>query len=710
MSINVVIGGNSTAAVAAINDVTKSLNNVPAAASKTEQAVSKIPAALNNVSSSAKTVAPAVFEITNAFQKISGLSFDDKLKQALDRVNTSIDQNVADALSAGKSFEKMGNDALVSAQKLSVLQKQVAGFGGGVKTFTTSFATIPPAVNNANNALLKTPPASNAATQSMVNLGRVVQDAPFGFIGIANNLNPLIEGFQRTRAAAGSTGGAFKALLGSLKGAGGIGLAVSVISSGLVLFGDRIFGTGKKAKEAAKELDELGKSIAGQAVKLTSLVGLVQNVNSSYGDKQKAIRAINQEYGDYIKNLGLEQVNLNNISAAYDKIIDSLIRQAVVKGIQDEISKSIEETAKQLVTLGIEQQKYTDTEKKKIEQQNKGVDATKKQVDTLGLAIEGFNRYNQVARDGQLVQRELTSEYQNSLVAGKDYEALTKSLKDKLKEQLAPVLNLASSYGDLDIKLRDLKKTTEALSAPGQLGTGITDALSTQLKLLKPIQAQPLVDSITNSIKTADFSKATETVNLQLFNSFNDAFEKIGAEIPDIDVTISPVINEQRLNKALKAAQQARELAEQFAQVLSSGFTQFFDTIIEGGNAFQAFGDLVKSIMQQIIQQLIQATIQSLILSTITGGGGLASRAANFNFRPRQAGGPVSGGSPFLVGETGPELFVPSNTGRIIPNNSLGSITGQASQLIRVLVTGEVSGRSLRLVESRQEKYERRNA
>lgn len=35
-------------------------------------------------------------------------------------------------------------------------------------------------------------------------------------------------------------------------------------------------------------------------------------------------------------------------------------------------------------------------------------------------------------------------------------------------------------------------------------------------------------------------------------------------------------------------------------------------------------------------------------------------------------GGPVSGGMPYIVGEVGPELFVPSTSGTIIPNGALG--------------------------------------
>lgn len=42
---------------------------------------------------------------------------------------------------------------------------------------------------------------------------------------------------------------------------------------------------------------------------------------------------------------------------------------------------------------------------------------------------------------------------------------------------------------------------------------------------------------------------------------------------------------------------------------------------------------------------------------------------------PRAMGGPVTGGSPYLVGERGPELFVPANSGRIVPNHAMGGDT-----------------------------------
>jgi len=51
----------------------------------------------------------------------------------------------------------------------------------------------------------------------------------------------------------------------------------------------------------------------------------------------------------------------------------------------------------------------------------------------------------------------------------------------------------------------------------------------------------------------------------------------------------------------------------------------------------------------------------------------------------RAAGGPVMGGTSYLVGEKGPEIFTPSGNGLITPNNKLGSST-----IINLNVTGAI--------------------
>ena len=70
-----------------------------------------------------------------------------------------------------------------------------------------------------------------------MNLGRRTRCA-FGFIGIANNIDPLLESFQRLKAETGTTGSAL-GIRSLILGAGGLGFAVSAISL-LVVFGGNL--------------------------------------------------------------------------------------------------------------------------------------------------------------------------------------------------------------------------------------------------------------------------------------------------------------------------------------------------------------------------------------------------------------------------------------------------------------------------------------
>ena len=56
----------------------------------------------------------------------------------------------------------------------------------------------------------------------------------------------------------------------------------------------------------------------------------------------------------------------------------------------------------------------------------------------------------------------------------------------------------------------------------------------------------------------------------------------------------------------------------------------------------------------------------------------LAKQKEGIPVQPKAAGGPVSAKTPYLVGEEGPELFVPSMAGDIVPTGQLQGTTGSA--------------------------------
>lgn len=204
-----------------------------------------------------------------------------------------------------------------------------------------AFEKTATATAKATASLQKLPQTANSATSAMINLGRVVQDAPFGFLGIANNLNPLLESFQRLRASAGTTGGALKALGSSLLGAGGIGFALSIVSSALILFGGNLFGVNKSAKEteetlnsvakAAKEvkeqIDAASKSTVSHTERLAELQTVLIDTSNSYLD-----------LGDSIVKQGIAQFLFTQKQGAVEKILSDQIEKRIA------LQKKINET------------------------------------------------------------------------------------------------------------------------------------------------------------------------------------------------------------------------------------------------------------------------------------------------------------------------------------------------------------------------------
>jgi lambda family phage tail tape measure protein len=115
--------------------------------------------------------------------------------------------------------------------------------------------------------------------------------------------------------------------------------------------------------------------------------------------------------------------------------------------------------------------------------------------------------------------------------------------------------------------------------------------------------------------------------------------------------------------------------------------------------------DLARSIIQDLIAIQMKAAALSFLRMmfaptmgpSIDGGGALPS-SFNQYLAPRAAGGPVSGNTPYMVGEKGPELFMPSGSGTIIPNNQtsqMGGTTNVTNNYINAIDTKSFEDRLL---------------
>ena len=141
------------------------------------------------------------------------------------------------------------------------------------------------------------------------------------------------------------------------------------------------------------------------------------------------------------------------------------------------------------------------------------------------------------------------------------------------------------------------------------------------------------------------------------------------------------------------------------AEGIGNAFAQSFQGLISGTmTAKEALGSFFKSVADMFLEmaaQIIAKQITMIILQTILkalgavggggggGGGGAAALGSNPNvaaysgtgigdigigtFPMRATGGPVTSQQPYMVGERGPELFVPGSNGGVMSNNDLRS-------------------------------------
>ncbi len=122
--------------------------------------------------------------------------------------------------------------------------------------------------------------------------------------------------------------------------------------------------------------------------------------------------------------------------------------------------------------------------------------------------------------------------------------------------------------------------------------------------------------------------------------------------------------NEAFRNFAQQAGEYGKAGAEAFNSVVGN-MNSAIDTFVRTGKF--AFKDFAKSIIQDLIA--IQMKMQAMALfKAAMGWAGFSVPGAT----GKASGGMVSQGVPYLVGEQGPELFVPQKGGAIVPSNRVG--------------------------------------
>ena len=149
-----------------------------------------------------------------------------------------------------------------------------------------------------------------------------------------------------------------------------------------------------------------------------------------------------------------------------------------------------------------------------------------------------------------------------------------------------------------------------------------------------------------------------------------------------------------KVNENLKKTKtEADKLNDAFVKIGDDIATGVSDALHDAIMQTKSLGDAARSILQGIASDLLRLGINTLLKST---GFGIFSNLPGF-----ANGGRPPVGRPSIVGERGPEIFVPTTAGTIIPNNKMGGMGSSTNIVVNVDASGsavegdEAQGREL---------------
>ena len=254
------------------------------------------------------------------------------------------------------------------------------------------------------------------------------------------------------------------------------------------------------------------------------------------------------------------------------------------------------------------------------------------------------------------------------------------TLAGKVKEARLNDLNAKEEKKRADEEARRIKTFRQRLTAAESEGRILQASLSgreREQRLIEDIAEKTKGLSVTEAKTLGDRLRSNEVLRRQ-----KEVMDELKTRVDEIGATIK--------NSFVDGIQSAIDGSKTLGQVLTNMLNQLGRQLIQMG-ANKLFGS---------------ATGGTGLLGLIGGafgvgggvasaiGGGSAGSAASFAGVPNSVldsvigkakGGPVSKGRPYVVGEVGPELFVPNRSGTIVSNSALG---GSANVTVNVDASG----------------------
>ena len=390
----------------------------------------------------------------------------------------------------------------------------------------------------------------------------------------------------------------------------------------------------------------------------------------------------------------------------------------------------------ELQQLVDQQQTATDEQNKSLEKQIKFLKQLNTDIDSyiqaLGLIkpppalteVQGITQaaidlsgYNEVVKESIGLQNQL-KESQLAAISSELEAAGLANLANASKQLLEIENQVRGAFAARNLELEKTARITELTKELGSKAlaeeiAGIEFATKAQLTKIQTIQ-QSLVaqQADLEAKKAANIATEQEITQLEqvkkllgeistLRGNVNAASAALKTEAKgELDQFIEQT-TEQLNNVQARAVRVAQGIGDAIGNSLTDGIVK----LTEGSATVQeVFANLLRSVADVLIQESARMLAQYAALALARnlafggasgGGGGVAqvlTSALDFSGAFADGGRPAVGKAA-LVGERGPELFVPNRSGTIIPNDQLGGSSNTVTVNVDAKGT-EVSGNS----------------
>ena len=481
---------------------------------------------------------------------------------------------------------------------------------------------------------------AKGARVALVNVSQVIQDLPFGFIGIQNNIPGVVQAFTNLRGVSGGVIGALKAMGSALIGPAGIFLGFSLVTSGVTFliskygslgnaidalftkqtkFNDVIVRASESIKEFSKSIitnnelsGQAAASQSGQALSATALLRVILDLTKSEDERKKALERLKALDTERFKNFDIEKGKIEGLELAVISYTRALVAQSIANKFVDQVSTTSVELEKQRNALQELYNQIDLLEKKYPGLAYETQKYSKELISSQGRIGVGFVEPSNGVLDYIATFKKITEQ-----------EGVIQGVVKQLEDLNTATIKAVQSANQLSSPLKIVEDKTKAAKAPKaakeKKGLDILD-----LERRARIAAQKLQDRADkNRLRfLAEQLKAEEKLTKEfwkqqdaIMNADANAFSKKNlGTFGFLDIELV----QENLNNAKLAFQKAYEdLNLIFFEPLQNLFN---DLITKGVVNFKDFGDAILKTLTQLATKIIASGILKLLANLMSGG------------------------------------------------------------------------------------------